>query len=95
MIPRFARALMPPQKATIIALTDNPVCQVGVEFEKDGVGSHDCGGRAKSKNCLWVRAKNLMNKKQVASYEEELEATKKNLENRTKDVDEIEVEVDI
>lgn len=93
MIPRFARALMPPQKGRIVALTDNLVCQVGVQFDKEGIGFHNCGGRVESKNCLWVRAKNLMNKKQVDAYEEELEATKTNLANRAKDVEEIKVDI--
>jgi hypothetical protein len=71
MMPRFARADLPPQKGTIVAITDRPAKQIGIEFENEGIGSHRCDGRAKSANCLWVRASHLMTKAQVKAYEEE------------------------
>ena len=63
---RVIRAGKGPQKATVVVITDNLGKQVGVQFDEPGIGSHNCDGYGSTSNCLWVRATEVLNDKEVS-----------------------------
>lgn len=94
MIPRFARVGLPPQEGKIVVLSNTPGKQVGVEFKKPEVGVHNCDGHSKKNNCLFVRPKDVMSKKQAEAFIAEQKEAMKHLKAVTVDeVDELELDI--
>lgn len=83
----FSKRLPEPKYGTVIALTTNSGKQIGLQFDEEIEGCHDCEGRGEKNRCLWVRPWTILTD---AEYKAKLEATKTIDEmSKVEDIDEL------